>query len=302
MDWIGSCAGAPGASTPSRPTPCRARTTGPTQRLRAEPVLTGEADLKTTPQQVVTYHINPKAVWSDGQPITSTDFKYTWDQIAHGKDIYDKTGYSTSRVGRRHRSRTPRSSPSPRRTRTGRSSSAATTAIFPSHLLQGKDRDAIDEGRLHLLGRPVEARPLDQGHRDQARPQPHLLGQEAQPEQRHVQVHHRHRGRAAGLQVRPGPGRLPAGPARRRGAQGQPGTSFDAITGLSFEALWFNVEKAPLNDAKRCARRWPTPPTATPSSSSCSRRSSRTSSRSTASSPRRSARSTPSRSPSTSST
>ena len=38
--------------------------------------------------------INPKAVWSDGQPITSDDFKYTWDQIAHGKNIYDPTGYN----------------------------------------------------------------------------------------------------------------------------------------------------------------------------------------------------------------
>jgi len=57
-------------------------------------LLTGEADLKTDPTQVVTYHINPKAVWSDGQPITSADFKYTWEQIATGTDIYDKTGYS----------------------------------------------------------------------------------------------------------------------------------------------------------------------------------------------------------------
>lgn len=44
-------------------------------------------------KQVVTYDLNPKAVWSDGQPITATDFKYTWDQIVNGKDIYDTTGY-----------------------------------------------------------------------------------------------------------------------------------------------------------------------------------------------------------------
>ena len=45
-------------------------------------------------KQTVTYKINPKAVWSDGEPITSTDFKYTWDQIVNGKDIYDPTGYT----------------------------------------------------------------------------------------------------------------------------------------------------------------------------------------------------------------
>jgi len=32
-------------------------------------------------------------VWSDGTPITSADYKYTWEQITNGEDIYDKTGY-----------------------------------------------------------------------------------------------------------------------------------------------------------------------------------------------------------------
>src|ERR1700733_11290038 len=40
-------------------------------------------------KQVVTYTISPNGVWSDGVPITSEDFKYSWDQIAHGKNIYD---------------------------------------------------------------------------------------------------------------------------------------------------------------------------------------------------------------------
>ena len=29
-------------------------------------------------KQVITYKINPKAVWSDGQPITAKDFEFTW--------------------------------------------------------------------------------------------------------------------------------------------------------------------------------------------------------------------------------
>jgi peptide/nickel transport system substrate-binding protein len=36
-------------------------------------------------KQVVTYKINPKAVWSDGQPITAKDFTYTW-QAQHSSD------------------------------------------------------------------------------------------------------------------------------------------------------------------------------------------------------------------------
>jgi peptide/nickel transport system substrate-binding protein len=45
-------------------------------------------------KQTVTYSINPAAVWSDGEPITSTDFKYTWDQVVNGENIYDTTGYN----------------------------------------------------------------------------------------------------------------------------------------------------------------------------------------------------------------
>lgn len=41
----------------------------------------------------ITYKINPKAVWSDGQPITSADFKFTSDTVNTRQDTYDKTGY-----------------------------------------------------------------------------------------------------------------------------------------------------------------------------------------------------------------
>ena len=58
------------------------------------PLLAGEPTLDTSDGQVVTYEINPDAVWSDGTPITSVDFEYTWSQIANGEDIYDATGYA----------------------------------------------------------------------------------------------------------------------------------------------------------------------------------------------------------------
>ena len=58
-------------------------------------ILVGEPTVVTTPKQTVTYKINPKAVWSTGDPITSADFKYMFEQIAgpDAKDVYDATGY-----------------------------------------------------------------------------------------------------------------------------------------------------------------------------------------------------------------
>jgi peptide/nickel transport system substrate-binding protein len=51
-------------------------------------------------KQVVTYKINPAAVWSDGQPITAKDFEFTWriqksSDVATGgcPDVISTTGY-----------------------------------------------------------------------------------------------------------------------------------------------------------------------------------------------------------------
>ncbi len=57
------------------------------------PMLVDMPTLDPGPPMTVTYRIKPEAVWSDGEPITSTDFEYTWEQIVNGKDIYDTTGY-----------------------------------------------------------------------------------------------------------------------------------------------------------------------------------------------------------------
>jgi peptide/nickel transport system substrate-binding protein len=57
----------------------------------SEPVLT------TDPQQVVTYEINPKAVWSDGTPITWEDFHWQWKALTGENKAYKvatTTGYA----------------------------------------------------------------------------------------------------------------------------------------------------------------------------------------------------------------
>jgi peptide/nickel transport system substrate-binding protein len=39
-----------------------------------------QAELQSTSPETVVYTINPSAVWSDGTPVTATDFVYTWQQ------------------------------------------------------------------------------------------------------------------------------------------------------------------------------------------------------------------------------
>ncbi|MDA8311610.1 MAG: ABC transporter substrate-binding protein [Actinomycetota bacterium] len=45
-----------------------------------DPALITQAELQSTNPQTVVYTINPRAVWSDGKPVTAADFLYTWRQ------------------------------------------------------------------------------------------------------------------------------------------------------------------------------------------------------------------------------
>ena len=92
-DWVGTCAGSSwGAWSMQYQTMPRVFDfvdEGGVWKYKPSALMAGEPTVVTSPKQVVTYKLNPKAVWSDLKPITCTDFKYTWTQIATGKDIYD---------------------------------------------------------------------------------------------------------------------------------------------------------------------------------------------------------------------
>ncbi len=96
-DWMGSCGGTSwffwswGAIT--MPRAYSVEPAGDGWVAKHTSLLTGPATLTTSPKQVVTYTINPAAKWSDNTPITSNDFKFTWEQVATGSNIYDRTGY-----------------------------------------------------------------------------------------------------------------------------------------------------------------------------------------------------------------
>jgi peptide/nickel transport system substrate-binding protein len=58
--------------------------------------LTGEPKLTTSPKQVVTYELNPKAVWYDGTPITAADYIAQWkasNGTNHAYQISSSSGY-----------------------------------------------------------------------------------------------------------------------------------------------------------------------------------------------------------------
>ena len=147
MDWMGSCGGSTYGSwaglffTTTRPYDFVKGSDG-VWAYKASNLLSGEPTVATVGgKQVVTYKINPKAVWNDGKPITSTDFKYTWTQVTTGKDIYDTSVFKDV-------ASIDDSDPSTA-VLTFSTANASwkdlyeSYGIYPAHLLDGKDRDAL---------------------------------------------------------------------------------------------------------------------------------------------------------------
>lgn len=97
-DWIGTCGGSSwgywmmNVTTLTRP--FNAVKVGDAWDYKPTELLDGEPKLETEPVQKITYKLSSKVKWNDGTPVTSKDFKYTFDQITTGADIYDTTGYA----------------------------------------------------------------------------------------------------------------------------------------------------------------------------------------------------------------
>jgi peptide/nickel transport system substrate-binding protein len=247
MDWIGSCAGSAwGLWSVQTNTMPEAYEFTDKSVYAPSSVLTGEADLVTTPTQKVTYHINPKAVWSDGQPITSTDFKYTWDQIAHGKNIYDTTGYvqiaSVDDTDPHTAVVTFTTTFSDWKELFG-----GIYGIFPSHLLQGKDRDALMKDGYTFSGGPWKLDHWTKGVEAKLVPNPNYWGKK--PNLNSLTFKFLTDTAAEQAAVKSGQvlAAYPQAQPGQEALKGQSGISFSAISGLEYEALWFQTAKAPVN-------------------------------------------------------
>jgi len=153
-DWIGSCAGlAWGNWILGNQTLPQAQTVDTDGNYQPGAMLESAPVLSAGPPMTVTYRIRADANWSDGQPITSKDFEYTWRQIAQGKDVLDPSGY----VDIDHVDTTdPKVA-----VVTFKQPYAAWRDLFggfyfvlPSHLLEGKDRAKIMKDGYAFSGGP----------------------------------------------------------------------------------------------------------------------------------------------------
>lgn len=166
-DWIGSCAGSIWGTYAMQvqtiPAAFAYRQSGDAWQPAATSLMATEPTSEEVDgDQVITYRINPEAVWSDGEPITSADFKYTAVEIRDGKEVLDRTGYS--RI-------TSVKTPDPETavvTLKGtypnwRDLFSGFTGVLPAHLLEGKDRGAEMKAGYDWSGGPWKIEEWKQG-------------------------------------------------------------------------------------------------------------------------------------------
>ncbi len=166
-DWLGTCSGSIWGNytmwTTTIPVAFDARQDGDdwvpqASDLLAEEPLSEEVD----GAQTITYSINPDAVWSDGEPITSADFEYTALEVRDGKDILDKSGYDKIESIETPDDQTV--------VLTLSQPYAAWRALFsngygvlPSHILEGQDRAALMKDGYDWSGGPWIIESWDRG-------------------------------------------------------------------------------------------------------------------------------------------
>ena len=157
MDWIATCAGSIWGSymaqVPTIPVVFNVRRDGEDWVPEISSIMASEPVVDAGPPQTVTYKLNPDAVWSDGEPITSADLKYTALEIRDGSGIFDKTGYTEiSKI----------ETPDPQTAILTFSSKYAgwktlfsgSSGVLPSHILEGNDRAALMKNGYDWSGGP----------------------------------------------------------------------------------------------------------------------------------------------------
>lgn len=250
VDWISSCAGASwgiwtlGAYTMPRVHDFDQETGEqvPSPLMASAPTLEDDEAGGMT----VTYEIAEEAVWSDGEPITSSDFKYTAEQIRDGEDIYDKTGYADI-------TSVDDSDPKVAVVEFGTDFAAwkdlfgGFYGIYPSHILEGQDRNAAMNDGYDWSGGPWKLEEWVKGSEIRLIPNENYWGQVPHLEQvvfRFVpdtaaEVEALTSGQVSAI--------YPQAQLELEPLRDLAGHEFSVIDSLNYEALWFNTDKPPLD-------------------------------------------------------
>lgn len=209
-------------------------------RFIPSPLLVGAPSVEAGPPQRVTYRIENSAVWSDGVPITSSDFRYLWEQSKAVNGNALQAVQSVDDADPHVAVVTWKDPAADWRNRFDR--------ILPAHLLQGKDRTAELRDGYTFSGGPWVIDHWTKGQEIKLVPNPRYWA--TQPNLDAV-VFKIIPDAAAYLQAyRTGQVDM----AFVQGAQTEtanlrdmPDTAFNVSTGLTYEFLMFNTSKAPLD-------------------------------------------------------
>jgi peptide/nickel transport system substrate-binding protein len=251
VDWIASCAGASwgiwtlGAYTMPRVHDFDQESGElvPSPLMASEPTL----DDDEAGGMTVTYEIAEEAVWSDGEPITSTDFKYTAEQIRDGEDIYDKSGYE-------HIESVDDSDPKVAVVTFGTDYAGwkdlfgGFYGVYPSHLLEGKDRNAEMNDGYTWSGGPWMLEEWVHGTEIRLVPNENYWGEKPHLDSVVFRFVPDTAAEVEAIQSGQVQAIYPQAQLELEALTDLPGYEFSVIDSLNYEALWFNTEKPGLDN------------------------------------------------------
>lgn len=250
VDWISSCAGASwgiwtlGAYTMPRVHDFDQESGElvPSPLMASEPTLEDDEAGGMT----VTYEIAEEAVWSDGEPITSTDFKYTAEQIRDGEDIYDKSGYE-------HIESVDDSEPKVAVVTFGTDYAAwkdlfgGFYGVYPSHLLADGDRNALMNDGYDWSGGPWKLEEWVKGSEMRLIPNENYWGQKPYLDSVVFRFVPETAAEVEAIKSGQVQAIYPQAQLELEELTDLPGYEFSVIDSLNYEALWFNTEKPGLD-------------------------------------------------------
>jgi peptide/nickel transport system substrate-binding protein len=157
LDWIATCAGSIWGSYMMQittiPVVFNVRQSGDDWLPALSSIMASEPVVSAGPPQTVTYTLRSDVTWSDGEPITSADLKYTALQIRDGEDILDKTGYSLiDDIATPDAQTAVVTFTAPYAG--WKTLFSGSSGVLPSHILEGNDRAALMKDGYSWSGGP----------------------------------------------------------------------------------------------------------------------------------------------------